>query len=357
MTILHKFRTTQPDGPDPTKVRASNWLDEHLVDGLEIVNNASPSVGPEVDLAGFRGRWFLGIDVANAQTSRDLVLVGQRGTYSFGDGATTSGSATLTSASGGGFTSALVGVAISGAGIPNGTTIAAVGGTTSLTLSANATATASSVAVTITRSNSSDLFYVKHRGALAPTFGIGVTPPDGTARLQVSPDDSEPAMAGLAVRVGPSQTGKASYVYDSGGTPRWWVDSAFYVSGSHPLGGAMIVQATAASPGPTDARALVMVDNAKSNAYGFTFQGGNAITFRAITGGADSWKSGPDGLFTVQGYMRGTGSRSAAPNDGKAHVVGEIVFNADPVAAGKIGWVCVTAGTPGTWKAWGAIDA
>jgi len=34
---------------------------------------------------------------------------------------------------------------------------------------------------------------------------------------------------------------------------------------------------------------------------------------------------------------------------------GDIVFNSTPSAGGYIGWVCVTAGTPGTWKAFGAI--
>ena len=37
--------------------------------------------------------------------------------------------------------------------------------------------------------------------------------------------------------------------------------------------------------------------------------------------------------------------------------VGDIVYNSSPAAAGKLGWVCVTSGTPGTWKAFGAIDA
>jgi hypothetical protein len=47
---------------------------------------------------------------------------------------------------------------------------------------------------------------------------------------------------------------------------------------------------------------------------------------------------------------------AAAPTTGD-HVWGEIVWNSAPVAGGKIGWVCVATGTPGTWKAWGAIDA
>lgn len=64
------------------------------------------------------------------------------------DGATTNGSATLTSASGA-FTSVDVGRAIAGAGIPALATIAAVGSATSITLSAQATATATGLVVTI----------------------------------------------------------------------------------------------------------------------------------------------------------------------------------------------------------------
>src|SRR5574341_713435 len=37
--------------------------------------------------------------------------------------------------------------------------------------------------------------------------------------------------------------------------------------------------------------------------------------------------------------------------------VGDIVYFHTPVAAGNIGAVCVTAGTPGTWKTFGAIAA
>ncbi len=45
---------------------------------------------------------------------------------------------------------------------------------------------------------------------------------------------------------------------------------------------------------------------------------------------------------------------AAAPTTG-AHAVGEVVWNSTPAAAGTMGWVCTTAGTPGTWKTWGAI--
>lgn len=50
--------------------------------------------------------------------------------------------------------------------------------------------------------------------------------------------------------------------------------------------------------------------------------------------------------------MRG----EAPPSSGK-HERGDKVWNTAPSAGGVIGWVCVTAGTPGTWKAFGAIEA
>lgn len=60
--------------------------------------------------------------------------------------------------------------------------------------------------------------------------------------------------------------------------------------------------------------------------------------------------------FTRFGFaIRGTGARAAPPAAG-THAIGDIYLNADPIAGGKIGWVCTAAGTPGTFKAWGAID-
>lgn len=37
--------------------------------------------------------------------------------------------------------------------------------------------------------------------------------------------------------------------------------------------------------------------------------------------------------------------------------VGDKIYNAAPAAAGTMGWVCTTAGTPGTWKTFGTISA
>lgn len=49
-------------------------------------------------------------------------------------------------------------------------------------------------------------------------------------------------------------------------------------------------------------------------------------------------------------------SGTAAPGSG-TWAKGDIVWNVNPAASGKIGWVCTATGSPGTWKPFGAIDA
>lgn len=53
---------------------------------------------------------------------------------------------------------------------------------------------------------------------------------------------------------------------------------------------------------------------------------------------------------------RHIGYGTAAPGSGR-YEQGDIVFDTAPAAAGTIGWVCVTAGSPGTWKTFGTIAA
>ncbi len=79
--------------------------------------------------------------------------------------------------------------------------------------------------------------------------------------------------------------------------------------------------------------------------------------------------SGGAGTVTMGGDITGASNASliskfngiawsagtAAPGAG-AHVVGEIVWNTTPAADGVIGFVCVSAGTPGTWKGFGLIE-
>lgn len=64
---------------------------------------------------------------------------------------------------------------------------------------------------------------------------------------------------------------------------------------------------------------------------------------------------GLDKIFHTDGTSRVTYG-AAAPSSGAA-AVGDRHINTAPAASGNIGWVCVTAGSPGTWKAYGAIEA
>jgi hypothetical protein len=49
-----------------------------------------------------------------------------------------------------------------------------------------------------------------------------------------------------------------------------------------------------------------------------------------------------------------TGPLTAAPSGG-SNFVGDRVINSAPAAGGSMGWVCVAAGSPGTWKAYAPI--
>lgn len=64
----------------------------------------------------------------------------------------------------------------------------------------------------------------------------------------------------------------------------------------------------------------------------------------------------PDGLsLGGSGRSAIVGAGTAAPTSG-TYDAGAIWLNDLPTAGGFIGWVCVTAGTPGTWKTFGAIS-
>lgn len=82
--------------------------------------------------------------------------------------------------------------------------------------------------------------------------------------------------------------------------------------------------------------------------HGFTsavyHSNGNTVddVFWALGRGATEW------IKNVNG--------SAAPTTG-TWAVGDICWNTVPAAGGYLGWVCTTAGTPGTWKTFGAITA
>lgn len=73
-----------------------------------------------------------------------------------------------------------------------------------------------------------------------------------------------------------------------------------------------------------------------------------------------TWHSASYGYANtgVQGTGRfgniGRGVGTAAPTAGTWNK-GDVVWNISPSAGGTIGWVCTTAGTPGTWKTFGTI--
>lgn len=55
-------------------------------------------------------------------------------------------------------------------------------------------------------------------------------------------------------------------------------------------------------------------------------------------------------------WNAGRHERTTVPASG-TWAVGDLVWNSAPTAGGFIGWVCTAAGTPGTWKTFGAISA
>lgn len=68
----------------------------------------------------------------------------------------------------------------------------------------------------------------------------------------------------------------------------------------------------------------------------------------------DVFKRGYDGKYFRVDDLYVIDWGSAAPTSG-TWGVGCIVFDSTPTAGQPVGWVCVTAGTPGTWKAFGTI--
>ena len=81
-----------------------------------------------------------------------------------------------------------------------------------------------------------------------------------------------------------------------------------------------------------------------------TFQGNVTTTINANISGRVNTIVLNKGYDPVQRYG------AAIPATG-TWGLGSIIWNSSPIAGGTIGWVCTTAGTPGTWKTFGAIAA
>lgn len=60
--------------------------------------------------------------------------------------------------------------------------------------------------------------------------------------------------------------------------------------------------------------------------------------------------------FEYPRYPKNIQTHNTAAPTGGAWVAGDICYNSEPSAGGSVGWVCVTSGTPGTWKGFGVIE-
>jgi len=95
---------------------------------------------------------------------------------------------------------------------------------------------------------------------------------------------------------------------------------------------------------------------------------GNAGDTYLITGPNSAYHFGrgatqPYSFLTDKLFLGGAGANDARNVTCKSSVPasgtwarGDIVFNTSASAGGYVGWVCVTGGTPGTWKQFGAIE-
>lgn len=168
------------------------------------------------------------------------------------------------------------------------------------------------------------------------------------------------------MRFTPSNAGVSAAFQNSSGTDRAWFGPGGELTGASALGGAAIDFKADA----TNNRAWCTTTNTSSRVFCLYYPDATFIRFKDLTTNAEVWdanNSGDfrtwhnttlnalDGIATFNTSVKGTGARAAAPSSG-THVLGEVVLNADPIAGGKVGWVCTAAGTPGTWKAFGAID-
>jgi hypothetical protein len=91
-------------------------------------------------------------------------------------------------------------------------------------------------------------------------------------------------------------------------------------------------------------------DEFQGTTLGYVVTGSNSSLYNAITSSTTS-------LAQTDGYILGGRIQrvgSAIPTSGTFNQ-GDITWNSNATAGGTVGWVCVTAGTPGTWKSFGTI--
>ncbi|MBK7366268.1 MAG: right-handed parallel beta-helix repeat-containing protein [Nitrosomonas sp.] len=86
----------------------------------------------------------------------------------------------------------------------------------------------------------------------------------------------------------------------------------------------------------------------------------NAVTYANLAPGntVSAWNDGVNNYvkMLMPGDRLNIIYSSSAPVSG-SFSLGDIVYNTSPSAGGFVGWICTQAGTPGTWKTFGAISA
>jgi hypothetical protein len=188
-----------------------------------------------------------------------------------------------------------------------------------------------------------DLIYVAHNDTTAPTVGIGITPPSSSYRLQVSAQDDETGMGSLLVRRTPAQTGHLFAVVDSGGIPRWWLDSDFWLQGASPATAASI----SIKADQLYHRPLVLGRADGTAVYGFEYppdQSG-ALDLRYITAGVTNVTLNTNGVPNFPNGLTASTLRVDSPTAPSSSTSpctrGDIQFDDDFV------YVCITTNT---WK-------
>ena len=99
-----------------------------------------------------------------------------------------------------------------------------------------------------------------------------------------------------------------------------------------------------------------LIANGRYSLYtGTTATGANeTITFTALSGFAAA-EGSPNGNPAIALKTRRINYETSAPASG-SHTQGDIVFNQGATAGGVVGWICVSSGSPGTWKSFGTIS-
>ncbi len=188
-----------------------------------------------------------------------------------------------------------------------------------------------------------DVLYVAHNDTFAPTVGVGVTPPDRSARLEISAQDSEPEMGSLLLRKTPNQQGNLLTINDSSGDTRWALDAAYWLKGETPG-----TETSLAIKGDDkNDRPLVVANSHGDFAYGFQYaaDASGSLFLRYFTNGlnnivlnTDGRPSFPNGLTTQQLRVE----NPAVPASSSSPCTrGDVSYDDDFV------YVCIAANT---WK-------